>query len=52
MDEVWEKHMSQSFIYGCEKGEIRWKKIDKNIVLCQRCYGESRVTACGHLQLD
>jgi hypothetical protein len=52
MDKVQEKHMSQSFIYGCEKGEIRQKKIDKNIVLCQRHYGESRVTACNYLRSD
>jgi hypothetical protein len=52
MDEVWEEHMSWSFIYGCEKGEVRWKRINKKIVLCRRRYGESGVTACSSLQLD
>jgi hypothetical protein len=46
VDKVQEEHMSQSFIYGCEEGEIRWKRIIKDIVLCWRCYRESRVTAC------
>jgi hypothetical protein len=52
MDKVQEEHMSRSFIYGCEKGDVRWKRINKNIILCWRCYGESRVTACGCLQSD
>jgi hypothetical protein len=52
LDKVWEKHISWSFTYGCGKGEIRWKKIGKNIVLCQRCHRESKVTACSRLQLD
>jgi hypothetical protein len=51
-DRAQEKHMSQSFINGCEKGEIRQKKIDKNVVVCWRHYRESRVTAFGCLQLD
>jgi hypothetical protein len=42
MDKVQEEHMSRSFIYGCEKGEVRWKRISKNIVLCWRGYGGSR----------
>jgi hypothetical protein len=50
-DKAWEKCMSQSFIYECEKEEIRWKKVDKNVVVCWRHYRESRVTACGCLQL-
>jgi hypothetical protein len=52
MDRAQEKHISQSFIYGCEKREMRQKKIDKNVVVCQRRYRKSRVTACGCLQLD
>jgi hypothetical protein len=45
-EKVQEKHMSQSFIYGCKKKEIKWKKMDRNIILCWRCYRESRVTDC------
>jgi hypothetical protein len=51
-DKVQEEHMSWSFIYGCEKEEVRQKRINKNLVLCQRHYKESRVIACGRLQLD
>jgi hypothetical protein len=51
-DKVWEKHVSQSFIYGYEKEEMRQKEIDRNIMLCRRHYRESRVTACGCLWLD
>jgi hypothetical protein len=35
-DRVWGKHMSRSFIYGCEKEEMRWR--------------ESRMTACGWIR--
>jgi hypothetical protein len=45
-DEVQGEHTSWSFIYRCEKEEVRWKRINKDLVLCQRCYGESRVIAC------
>jgi hypothetical protein len=44
--------MNRSFIYGHEKGKVRQKGINKDIVLCQRHYGGSRVTACGCLQSD
>jgi hypothetical protein len=52
MDEVRGKNTSQSFIYECEKEKVRQKRINKDLVLCQRCYGESRVIACSRLRLD
>jgi hypothetical protein len=52
IDKVRGEHMSQSFIYGCEKEKVRWKRINKDLVLCWRHYRESRVIACGCLQLD
>jgi hypothetical protein len=52
MDEVQGEHTSWSFIYRCEKEKVRWKRINKDLVLCRRCYGESRVIACGHLWSD
>jgi hypothetical protein len=51
-DEVKGEHTSQSFIYRCEKKEVRRKRINRSLVLCQRCYGESRVIACSHLWSD
>jgi hypothetical protein len=46
-DKVRGEHTSWSFIYRCEKEKVRQKRINKDLVLCRRCYRESRVIACG-----